>query len=112
MDDVVVERVLRIVEYVPSGRVVSYGTVGLVARCSPRYVGRVMKEYGSNVTWWRVINAAGRLPDPLLGRAREKWEDEGTAHRHDKALTSAFISFEELDALWSAHGRDPGEQLD
>ncbi len=76
MDDIVVERVLRIVELVPTGRVVSYGSVGIVADCSPRYVGRVMKEFGSNVTWWRVVNAAGRLPAELLGRAREKWADE------------------------------------
>lgn len=112
MDDIVVERVLRIVELVPAGRVVSYGTVGIVADCSPRYVGRVMKEFGSNVTWWRVVNAAGRLPAELLGRAREKWADEGTDHTPDKALTSAFLTPEGLDALWSAHGTDPDERLD
>lgn len=112
MDDIVVERVLRIVELVPTGRVVSYGAVGIVADCSPRYVGRVMKEFGSNVAWWRVVNAAGRLPAELVGRAREKWSDERTAHSRDKALTSAFLTPEALDALWSAHGTDPDKQLD
>ncbi|MFC9443549.1 MULTISPECIES: MGMT family protein [Brevibacterium] len=112
MDEVVVERVLRIVELVPSGRVVSYGTVGVVASCSPRYVGRVMKEYGANVTWWRVVNAAGALPAPLLGRARDHWRAEATAHTQEKALTSAFLSPEDLDALWARHGRDPEERLD
>lgn len=44
MDEIAVERVLRIVELVPEARVVAYGTVGAVAGCSPRYVGRVMRN--------------------------------------------------------------------
>lgn len=112
MDDIVVERALRIVELVPAGRVVSYGTVGIVAGTAPRLVGRVMKEYGSNVAWWRVVNAAGTLPDPLLDRAREHWRSEGTPHSRAKALTSAFFSLHDLDALWRTFGSDPGKQLD
>lgn len=107
MDEVVVERVLRIVELVPASRVVAYGTVGAVAECSPRYVGRVMKEFGSNVTWWRVVNAAGGLPEALLPRARELWADEGTEHSHDKVSRSAFLAVDELDELWRSHGIDP-----
>lgn len=107
MDDVSVERVLRLVELVPAGRVVSYGTIGLVASCSPRYVGRVMRIFGSNVTWWKVVNAAGALPVQLLPEARRHWDEEGTVHGHDKVLKSAFLSVEELDELWQTHGIDP-----
>lgn len=107
MDDLAVERVLRIIELVPQARVVSYGTVGVIADCSPRYVGRVMKEFGSNVSWWRVVNAAGILPDPLLARARGHWEDEGTPHTHERVSRSAFLDGDELDGLWRTHGTDP-----
>ncbi|MCF2588398.1 MGMT family protein [Brevibacterium sp. UCMA 11752] len=108
MDEVVVERVLRIVELVPEGNVVNYGAIGLVASCSPRYVGRVMKEFGSNVTWWRVVNAAGVLPEALLPTAREHWDEEGTPHTHEKVSRSAFVDVEDLEELWRTHGIEPG----
>ncbi|WP_228282799.1 MGMT family protein [Brevibacterium atlanticum] len=107
MDEAAVERVLRIVELVPAARVVAYGTVGAVAGCSPRYVGRVMKEFGSNVTWWRVVNAAGVLPPEIHARARLEWESEGTPHSHRKVERSAFLGADELDELWHTHGIDP-----
>ena len=79
MDEVVVERVLRAVEQVPPGRVASYGLIGDVVGVGPRLVGRVMSEWGSSVPWWRVTNAAGDLPGPLLERARHHWAQEGIA---------------------------------
>lgn len=107
MDEIAVERVLRIVEFVPEARVVAYGTVGAVAGCSPRYVGRVMREFGSNVTWWRVINAAGVLPPEIFARARSHWADEGTPHSHARVDRSAFLDVDELDELWRTHGIEP-----
>ncbi|HET6968306.1 MAG TPA: MGMT family protein [Ornithinibacter sp.] len=77
MDDVVVERVLRAVEQVPRGRVVSYGDIGALVGIGPRFVGRVMSTYGSNVTWWRVTNASGDLPPQLMDEVRERWAAEG-----------------------------------
>ncbi|RBP66295.1 alkylated DNA nucleotide flippase Atl1 [Brevibacterium sanguinis] len=117
MDDVAVERVLRLVELVPPGRVVSYGTIAAVATCSPRYVGRVMREFGRNVSWWRVVGADGVLPAPLLVRACEQWRAEATPHTSAKVLRAAFLTVGELEGLWQEHGRDPadealGEQLD
>lgn len=111
MDDILVERVLRIIELVPEGRVVSYGTVGAVASCSPRYVGRIMKEYGSNVRWWTVVNAAGILPPDLLARARLRWEAEGTEHTHDKVSRAAFLTVEELAGIWDMSGKDPESEV-
>lgn len=77
MDDVVLERVLRAVECVPSGRVVSYGDIAALVGVGPRQVGWVMRHYGSNVAWWRVVNASG--DHTLFHRqpAFEIWADEG-----------------------------------
>lgn len=77
VDDVVVERVLRAVEQVPRGRVVSYGDVAALVGIGPRQVGSIMKAYGGNVTWWRVTDAAGDLPATLMDEARERWAAEG-----------------------------------
>ncbi|MGB7817402.1 MAG: MGMT family protein [Ornithinibacter sp.] len=77
MDDVVVERVLRAVEQVPRGQVVSYGDLASLVGIGPRQVGTVMRLYGSNVTWWRVTSHAGDLPVPLMDEVRERWALEG-----------------------------------
>lgn len=75
MDDVNVERVLRVVELVPPGQVAAYGEVGAIAGVGARLVGRIMREWGSGVPWWRITNAAG--DHPLLERALPSWEAEG-----------------------------------
>jgi methylated-DNA-protein-cysteine methyltransferase-like protein len=77
VDDVVVERVLRAVEQVPRGRVVSYGDLAALVGIGPRQVGTIMRLYGSNVAWWRVTNSYGDLPAPLLDEVRERWAAEG-----------------------------------
>ncbi len=77
VDEVVVEKVLRAVEQVPPGRVVSYGDVAAVVGIGPRQVGSIMRHWGSNVTWWRVTNAQGDLPVEVLARARPHWREEG-----------------------------------
>lgn len=81
MDEEVVERVLRAVEQVPRGRVVSYGDLAELVGVGPRLVGRIMSLYGSNVTWWRVTNASGDLPRHLHDEVRAHWAEEGIAWR-------------------------------
>lgn len=71
------ERVLRAVELVPRGRVVSYGDLAALVGIGPRQVGTIMATYGSNVTWWRVTNASGDLPPALMDEVRERWAAEG-----------------------------------
>ncbi|MFC5319755.1 MGMT family protein [Brachybacterium alimentarium] len=75
MDDLTVERVLRVVEAIPEGRVAAYGEVGAIVDVGPRLVGRIMRTWGSGVPWWRVTNASG--DHPLLARALPHWEAEG-----------------------------------
>lgn len=77
MDDVTVERVLRVVEAIPAGRVAAYGEVGTIVGVGPRLVGRILREWGGSVPWWRVTNASG--DHPLLARARPHWAVEGIA---------------------------------
>ncbi len=75
MDDVTVERVLRVVEAIPPGQVAAYGEVGAIVGVGPRLVGRIMRTWGSGVPWWRVTNSSG--DHPLLARALPHWETEG-----------------------------------
>ena len=75
MDDITVERVLRVVEAIPPGRVAAYGEVGAIVGVGPRLVGRILREWGGSVPWWRVTNSYG--DHPLLARALPRWEAEG-----------------------------------
>lgn len=75
MDDVTVERVLRVVEAIPPGRVAAYGEVGRIVGVGPRLVGRILRTWGSSVPWWRVTNSYG--DHPLLARALPHWRSEG-----------------------------------
>jgi methylated-DNA-protein-cysteine methyltransferase related protein len=75
MDDLTVERVLRVVEAIPSGQVAAYGEIGAIVGVGPRLVGRILRTWGSGVPWWRVTSASG--DHPLLARARPYWDAEG-----------------------------------
>ncbi len=84
--EMTIERVLRAVEQVPAGRVVSYGDLASLVETSPRRVGSIMAHSGGEVTWWRVTNASGRLPDQLLPLARKQWQREGIPTDGDRCL--------------------------
>lgn len=77
MDDFLVERVLVAVEQIPPGRVVAYGDIARLVGTSPRRVGAIMRGFGADVTWWRVVGAAGDPGGNLIGRARPHWDAEG-----------------------------------
>ncbi|UAL29001.1 MGMT family protein [Nocardioides rotundus] len=79
MDERVAELVLRAVEQVPRGRVVSYGDLAELVGTGPRHVGAIMRDYGSGVTWWRVTSSYGDLPAHLREEARARWAEEGIA---------------------------------
>lgn len=111
MDDEYLEAVLDVVEQIPPGRAMTYGTVaevvaevlvaaGTRARGGPRQVGRVMARAGGGVPWWRVVNAAGRSPAQLAGRASAHWTAEGTPLMADggRVALRQAIWFPEDDA--------------
>ncbi len=81
MDERLDELVLRAVELVPWGHVVSYGDLGHVVGIGPRRVGSVLSRHGGGVAWWRVTNAAGDFPPDLLVQAVPHWHEEGIALR-------------------------------
>lgn len=77
MNDLLVERVMRLVEAVPAGRATTYGALASAVGTGPRVVARILGEWGSGAPWWRVVNAKGELPGPLVLRARAMWALEG-----------------------------------
>jgi alkylated DNA nucleotide flippase Atl1 len=82
VDDEYVEAVLSLVERIPPGRVMAYGTIAEVVgssleRGGPRLVGAVLSSYGAAVPWWRVVTASGRLPPGSEVRARRELAAEG-----------------------------------
>jgi alkylated DNA nucleotide flippase Atl1 len=88
VDDDYVEAVLDLVEQIPAGRAMTYGTIAEVVadrleeldgrrRGGPRQVGQVLSRAGSGVPWWRVVNAAGSPPARHLTRALGLLAGEG-----------------------------------
>lgn len=80
-------RVHDAVRRIPAGRVAAYGAIAAMAGRprSARGVGRVLRNLpdGSDVPWWRVINARGEISIPRSGHARPLQrallEDDGVA---------------------------------
>lgn len=81
MDDFAVDRVLLAVEQIPPGRVAAYGDIGRITGTSPRQVGSILRHYGSDVPWWRVVGSSGDPGGSLLARARPHWAIEHIAVR-------------------------------
>ena len=73
--DDIAQRVLAIAALIPPGNVSTYGEVGKAAGASARQVGSIMRQWGSQVSWGRVIKANGTSHD--FDRAKEHWATEG-----------------------------------
>lgn len=79
-----VEAVLAVIASVPAGQVTTYGEVAAeVGRAGPRQVGRVLREHGSQVPWWRVVRADGTPSSCHDGTASSLLLAEGTTLRAD-----------------------------
>jgi alkylated DNA nucleotide flippase Atl1 len=73
------ERVLDLVDTIPSGRVMAYGDIaGVLAQGGPRQVGNVMSRFGGGVPWHRVVRADGRPAQCHEGEALALLRAEGT----------------------------------
>jgi len=78
------EEVLEVVEAIPPGRVLTYGDVGeIVGDRGPRFVGNVLRRFGSDVCWWRVLRADGSAAPGLAERAVAHWRAEAVPLRRD-----------------------------
>ena len=77
-----VEEVLRLVESIPEGRVMSYGAIADAladrsGRNSARQVGTIMARHGGGVPWYRVVASNGRMPPGHEQEARQLLLSEG-----------------------------------
>jgi methylated-DNA-protein-cysteine methyltransferase-like protein len=81
-------RIYAVVREIPSGKVATYGQVGVLATGSPfaaRAVGWALHSLSPDihetVPWWRVVNAQGRISTLVLpdgyGEQRRLLEAEG-----------------------------------
>ena len=77
MREELVEAVLRVVEEIPPGRAATYGMVARAFGTGPRVVGRILRDWGGSVPWWRVVNAHGTFPTRVRGEGVERWREEG-----------------------------------
>ena len=86
------EAVLRVVESIPPGRVLTYGLIAeQVGRGGPRQVGGVMARDGHGVPWWRVVRADGSLPAHLVLDAQREWQREGTPVKRGRVDVGSAI---------------------
>jgi methylated-DNA-protein-cysteine methyltransferase-like protein len=78
MDEALHEKVRTIVAAIPPGSVASYGDIAELAHApSPRLVGRVLAEDGSDLPWHRVLRADGTPAHHLAERQLELLRAEG-----------------------------------
>ncbi|KAB1663485.1 MGMT family protein [Pseudoclavibacter sp. CFCC 13611] len=76
------EQVVALVSTIPTGRALSYGDVAaLLGSRASRAVGRVMRDSGADLPWWRVVSSTGSLPAELEERARLHYKRERTPMR-------------------------------
>nr|WP_276610335.1 MGMT family protein [Kineococcus indalonis] len=95
---------MEVVEAIPPGRVLTYGDVGeLVGDRGPRFVGDVLRRFGSHVPWWRVLRADGSAAPPLAARAVQRWRAEAVPLRRDDA-DPAQVRVDLRAARWDAAG--------
>lgn len=100
--EVVDEAVYRLLELVPSSRVISYGEAAAqLGLATARRPAAAMTRAPEGLPWWRMIRADGSLPPPLARRAGAQWQREGTPvvgqGPHPRAARAAFLV---PDAAW------------
>lgn len=105
MDDDYLEAVLDVVDAIPPGRAMTYGTVAEVVhdrlgRGGPRQVGQVLARAGSGVPWWRVVNASGRPPAAYAADALDHLRAEGCPLTDDEAADDVDARVVLRRAMW------------
>lgn len=73
--EALIDAVLDHVSQLKAGEVATYGEIGAAVGCGPRQVGRIMREYGSETPWWRVVRADGT--SAVADEARPHWRADG-----------------------------------
>lgn len=80
--------ILRVVGSLQPGDVVTYGEVAAEAGRpgAARAVGSTLRRHGSDVAWWRVVAANGRLVPGGEDRQRRHLVAEGVAVRNGRVI--------------------------
>ena len=82
--------VLDVVARIPPGRVMTYGDVAeYLGTGTGRTVGTVLRHHGSEVPWWRVVQASGRPAEPHLLDALARLAGEGCAIQGERVPLAA-----------------------
>ena len=82
--------VLDVVERIPPGRVMTYGDVAeYLGTGTGRTVGTVLRRYGSEVPWWRVVQASGRPAEPHVQDALARLSREGCGVHGERIVLAA-----------------------
>ncbi|MCU0277982.1 MAG: MGMT family protein [Candidatus Nanopelagicales bacterium] len=107
------ELVLEVVGEIPRGRLASYGDVaGVVTAlgvpCTARQTARALREFGSAVPWWRVVQAAGTLAEPVAARACEQLRAEGVPVQGQRVPLHQLRWVPDTDELAAIAGRIGG----
>jgi len=82
--------ILEIVRSLASGEIATYGEVAAEAGKpgAARAVGSTLRKYGSDVPWWRVVAASGRLVPGNEGLQRSHLSEEGVVVRNGRVVMS------------------------
>ncbi len=84
-------RVLRAVEAIPAGHVMTYGDVAEYAGVrSARSVGRVLAADGGTVPWHRVLRSDGTLAEHLYTEQRQRLLAEGVRFRDHRVDLAGY----------------------
>ncbi len=76
------EAVLEVVRHIPPGRLAAYGDVALIVAelgiaCTARQAAATLSRFGSGAPWWRVVQTAGTLAEPVALSASQRLIAEG-----------------------------------
>jgi methylated-DNA-protein-cysteine methyltransferase-like protein len=78
VDEELHERVREVVSTVPPGKVATYGDIAAIAGApTPRMIGRILGEDGSDLPWYRILRADGTPAPHLRHRQLELLRAEG-----------------------------------
>lgn len=90
----------EVVRLVPPGRVVTYGDLATLFDIGARTAGRHMAyNPHTDLPWWRVVNASGRLPKTLSAHALTQWRTEGTPLNRTGSGVAIRLAHADLPAL-------------
>jgi alkylated DNA nucleotide flippase Atl1 len=72
------ERIIRTVESIPAGRVMTYGDIAQATGTGARAVGRILHNGGHDIPWWRVVDEVGGASTTGSGATPAKRDREQT----------------------------------